>query len=165
MFVGNRGKEEVVERGAGVALHGENLAGDRSGFQTCNGAARVDGLSECQQIHQLHFDLHIDGRVERWKVELKTLVDGLSAWIADLNEEKRTKQLDNENVMLTLKSEFGVQSTKEMNEQREKNNDTSIDRSRVTRQKSFGLWSKRVWIRTEFDLSAIRLRSWVPFRR
>lgn len=112
----------------------------------------------------MHLDLHVDRRVERWKVELKTLVDGLSAWIADLNEEKRTNQLDNENVMLTLKSEFGVQSTKEMNDQREKN-DTSIDRSRVTRQKSFGLWSKRVWIRTEFDLSAIRLRSWVPFRR
>ena len=47
-------------------------------------------------------------------------MDGLSAWIADLNEEKRTNQLDNENVMLTLKSEFGVQSTKEMNDQREK---------------------------------------------
>ena len=34
MFVGNRGKEEVVIRGGGAALHGENLAGDRSGFQT-----------------------------------------------------------------------------------------------------------------------------------
>ena len=44
-------------------------------------------------------------------------------------------------------------------------NDTSIDKSRVILQKSFGLWSKTVWIQVEFDLSAIRLRSSVPVRR
>ena len=119
MFVANRGEEEIERRGR-APLHCEQLAGNRRRLQAGNRAARMQRLAQSQQIHQLHFDLHIDGRFARRKGELKALANRRRGRIADLNEEKRANQMDDENVAFALESELGVQSTDELEPERER---------------------------------------------